>query len=681
LKWFSTDIKPIKNKEQLRRKLPNDGVTLSHFIASTKNDTRGENQLFQEEEFIPLPTSAPIGLESRKEDPKRVLKFHLKTYGCQMNVNDSDIVRSILLDNKITLQNHKISFEETQEEMDADVLLTNTCAIRENAESKVWHRLKELRAHDSKNPLEPLSIVAPSENTTEGNKMSTVTNKKTKGIKRKRIIGVLGCMAERLKEDMFKDGTADLIVGPDAYRDLPRLISALAPLPISPNGSDQFEMPMMERALNVELSFDETYADITPVRSNPGDVTAFVSVMRGCNNMCSYCVVPFTRGRERSRELDSIVEESKILFYEHGVKEICLLGQNVNSYHDKSEKAVLAKPAKEENRHEFRIGSKTMYKAGYQTSNDGFSNMFRLRGGAGYYFVDLVNAVSEISPELRVRFTSPHPKDYPPELLSLMAEKNNVCNHLHMPAQSGSTTVLQRMRRGYTREAYMELIDDVRSTIPDVAISSDFITGFCGETEEEHQDTLSLMDYVSYDQAFMFAYSMRGKTHASHTMQDDIPEEVKARRLQEVISMFRTKVQKRNEEIEIGKLRLVLVEGESKKSRGGCRSWGGRTDQNKRLIFDIKEDIPKCWSEEAVGSMLSTLNQHYGKDSMAKSQLLYDFAKSPKVDVKPGDYVVVQVNEVRGHTLKGKLMWRATLQGFSEMNLEQSPLAGFGSLS
>jgi tRNA A37 methylthiotransferase MiaB len=186
---------------------------------------------------------------------------------------------------------------------------------------------------------------------------------------------------------------------------------------------------------------------------------------------------------------------------------------------------------------------------------------------------------------------------------------------------------------------------------------------------------------MSYDQAFMFAYSMRGKTHASHTMQDDIPEEVKARRLQEVISMFRTKVQKRNEEIEIGKLRLVLVEGESKKSRGVCRSWGGRTDQNKRLIFDIKEDIPKCWSEEAVGSMLSTLNQHYGKDSMAKSQLLYDFAKSPKVDVKPGDYVVVQVNEVRGHTLKGKLMWRATLQGFSEMNLEQSPLAGFGSLS
>jgi len=682
LKWFSTDIKPIKNKEQPnRRNLPNDGVTLSHFIASNKNDNRGENRNLHEEELIPLPTSAPLGLESRN-DPRRVLKFHLKTYGCQMNVSDSDIVRSILLDKENTIRNYQITFEEAQEEMDADVLLTNTCAIRENAESKVWHRLRELRAHDSKNPLEPLSILAPTENTsTDGNKATTVATKKTKGMKRKRIIGVLGCMAERLKEDMFKDGTADLIVGPDAYRDLPKLISALAPLPKPENGMNHFEMPMMERALNVELSFDETYADITPVRSNPGDVTAFVSVMRGCNNMCSYCVVPFTRGRERSRELDSIVEESKMLFYEHDVKEICLLGQNVNSYHDKSAKAVIAKPAIEENVQEVRNGSKTIYKAGYQTSNDGFSNMFRLRGGAGYYFVDLVDAVSDISPELRVRFTSPHPKDYPPELLSLMAEKNNVCNHLHMPAQSGSTTVLQRMRRGYTREAYIDLIDDVRSKIPDVAISSDFIAGFCGETEEEHQDTLSLMDYVSYDQAFMFAYSMRGKTHASHTMQDDIPEEVKARRLQEIIAMFRTKVQKRNEEMELGKLRLVLVEGESKKSREGSRSWGGRTDQNKRLVFDIKEDIPKCWSEEAVGTMLSNLNQHYGSNPLAKSHLLYEFVKSPKVDVKPGDYVVVQVNEVRGHTLKGKLMWRASLQGFSEMKLEQSPLVGLGSLS
>lgn len=686
LKRFSTDAKAsITDKEQPRRKLPNDGVTLSHFMASTKrNGSVGEKNLFQEEEeVIPLPTSAPLGLELTKY-PRRLLKFHLKTYGCQMNVNDSDIVRSILLDKENTMKNYQVLFEETQEEMDADVLLTNTCAIRENAESKVWHRLNELRAHDSKNPLEPLSIVAPTGNTMEGDKMNSVTSKKTnKGMKRKRIIGVLGCMAERLKEDMFKDGTADLIVGPDAYRDLPRLVTALAPLPISENARDNvFEMPMMERALNVELSFDETYADITPVRSNPGDVTAFVSVMRGCNNMCSYCVVPFTRGRERSRELDSIVEESKMLFHEHGVKEICLLGQNVNSYHDKSEKAILAKPAQDTNaQHELHNGTKPMYKAGYQTSNDGFSNMFRLRGGAGYYFVDLVDAVSEISPELRVRFTSPHPKDYPPELLSLMAEKDNVCNHLHMPAQSGSTTVLKRMRRGYTREAYMELIDDVRSTIPDVAISSDFITGFCGETEEEHQDTLSLMDYVAYDQAFMFAYSMRGKTHANHTMQDDIPEEIKARRLQEVISMFRTKVQKRNEEMEVGKLRLVLVEGESKKSREGHRSWGGRTDQNKRLVFDIKEDIPKCWSEEAVGNMLSKLNQFYGRGSMAKSQLLYDFAKSPKVDVKPGDYVVVQVDEVRGHTLKGKLMWRATLQGFSEMKLEQSPLVGLGSLS
>lgn len=407
-------------------------------------------------------------------------------------------------------------------------------------------------------------------------------------------------------------------------------------------------------------------------------LVSFATIILQCychviiNNIPQFSVVPFTRGRERSRELESIVEESRGLF-ENGVKEIVLLGQNVNSYHDRSDNAIQSKPS---------VSTDTAgdYKAGYKTSNDGFSNLFRLRGGAGYYFVDLVEAISDIDPELRVRFTSPHPKDYPPELLSLMAERHNVCNNLHMPAQSGSTTVLERMRRGYSREAYFELIDDVRSTIPDVSISSDFITGFCGETEEEHADTLSLMEQVKFDQAYMFAYSMRGKTHANRTMQDDVPEDVKSRRLQEVIAMFRNNVQQRNDEHEVGKLRLVLVEGESKKSSAEARSWGGRTDQNKRIIFPTKE-TPQCWSEESVNPILSTLSQP-NTDPTMRSALMYNFVQSPKVQIEAGDYAVVEVTEARGHTLRGKLLWRASMQGFQEMGLTQgnvgNPFFSFG---
>ena len=302
-------------------------------------------------------------------------------------------------------------------------------------------------------------------------------NKKKKQKRKKRIIGVLGCMAERLKEDMFKHGTADVVVGPDAYRDLPRLLSVLsAPSSIvgssdnndnsssgHTNNNNNNIIPT-ERAVNVQLSLDETYASITPVRSNPHDVSAFVSVMRGCNNMCSYCVVPFTRGRERSRDMESIVEETTRLVEEEGIKEVILLGQNVNSYHVRED----GKKKKKKGRGDDDDSSSDDT---YQTSNDGFSNMFRLRHGDGYRFANLLEAVSNISPELRVRFTSPHPKDYPPSLLSLMSERANICNHLHMPAQSGSSLVLERMRRGYTREAYLELINDVRTLIPDVAIS------------------------------------------------------------------------------------------------------------------------------------------------------------------------------------------------------------------
>ena len=529
------------------RHIPKDGLMLSDFVRSDDNKGLTKNNV------------------ARPDAPT----FHIKTYGCQMNVSDSDIVRAFLLES---------GMEEVSTEKEASVLLTNTCAIREGAEQKVWHRLRGLKSQQKSKQQQP------------------------------RIVGVLGCMAERLKHDLLEDGLADLVVGPDAYRDLPRLINVLL---------DHDE----ETAVNVQLSLEETYADVRPVRRN-ADVSAFVSVMRGCNNMCSYCVVPFTRGRERSRPYDSIVSEIQHLVEEEGVKEVVLLGQNVNSYHDKTEASIQAKPQSD-----------------YNTSNTGFSNLYRLRGGAGYYFADLIEAVSNLSPELRVRFTSPHPKDYPPELLQLMAERPNVCSQLHMPAQSGNTAVLERMRRGYSREAYMQLIEDVRSKIPGVAISSDFIAGFCGETEEEHQDTLTLMETIEYDQAFMFAYSMRGKTHAHRTMEDDVPEDIKLRRLQEIINVYRTKVQERNERTEIGRLRLVLLEGESKKSTPENARWSGRTDQNKRVIFP--REFCLASKEDKV-----------------------------RVDLQAGDYGVVEITEAKGHTLRGKLLWRTTLQEFSEVTPE-----------
>ena len=376
--------------------------------------------------------------------------------------------------------------------------------------------------------------------------------------------------------------------------------------------------------------------------------------------MCSYCVVPFTRGRERSREMESVVEETKRLLDEEGIKEVILLGQNVNSYHDvvrgeKKEKAVVQDTT-------------------YQTSNVGFSNMFHLRHGDGNRFADLLEAVSSLSPELRVRFTSPHPKDYPPSLLALMAERPNICNHLHMPAQSGSSTVLERMRRVYSCEAYLELIGDVRRLIPDVAISNDFITGFCGETDEEHAETLSCMEDVQFDQAFMFAYSMRGKTHAARTMEDDVPADVKQRRLNEIIEVFRRNVQLRNEEIEVGKLRLVLVEGEAKRSTAENKTWSGRTDQNKRVVFADGSFAV----EEEVNPYLSRLLSSSGdvllnKDERVASPLLFeDIANGngtdsflrAKAHLSRGDYAVVQITEARGHALRGHALWRSSIVGF-----------------
>ena len=557
-----------------RSRLPRDGPSFQDFLATNSRN--------------PIQSiSVATGSSTLKAS------FHMKTYGCQMNVNDSDIVRSLLQD---------AGLQETEDETQADVLLTNTCAIREGAEAKVWQRLRELRGRRRKLPK-----------------------------RRKVVVGVLGCMAERLKEDLLKDGLADLVAGPDAYRDLPRLIHELW----------SEDMPV-EQALNVQLSIDETYADITPVRRNTDDVSAFVSIQRGCANRCSFCIVPFTRGQERSRPLESIVDEIKRLVTEENIKEVTLLGQNVNSYHDKSDASLMARPASE-----------------YTLSNEGFRSRIRRTDG-GYHFADLVAQVSDLSPELRVRFTSPHPKDYPPSLLDLMAERHNVCKQLHMPAQSGSTTMLERMKRGYSREAYLDLVlNDVIPRIGDVAISSDFISGFCGETEEEHQDTLSLMEIVRYDHAFMFAYSMREKTHAHRIMEDDIPAEIKQRRLTEIIDMFQRKVQEKNLEQEVGKFRCVLVEGESKRSKEGAKLWNGRTDQNKRIIFPVDEDV-SCWTD-------ANLKLYLQDDGNAESA--NEVSGGPKVSLEKGDYAIVQVTEAKGHTLRGRLLFRTTLQGFSEMGL------------
>jgi MiaB/RimO family radical SAM methylthiotransferase len=372
-----------------------------------------------------------------------------------MNESDSEIVRSILL---------KAGHVMHSDVNTADIVLTNTCAIRENAEMKVHGRLAEYGAIRRKRRQKNQPRDYP-------------------------IIGVLGCMAERLKEKLLETKSVDFVCGPDAYRDIPRLLNTVL-------SSDMKEA-------NTLLSIDETYADVTPVREANSGKNAFVSIMRGCNNMCSFCIVPFTRGRERSRELNSIMKEVENLSSQ-GVKEVVLLGQNVNGYHDISSYSAELYPTNTE----------------YKASSSGFSNMFngKIRNKPGARFADLLKLVAAVNPDMRVRFTSPHPKDFPEEVLEAVATVPNICKSLHMPLQSGSTSTLQRMRRGYSREAFLDLIQRTRETIPGVGLSTDMIVGFCGETEEEHLDTLSAMREVSFDQAFMFAYSLREKTHADRVM-------------------------------------------------------------------------------------------------------------------------------------------------------------------
>lgn len=412
------------------------------------------------------------------------LRFHVETYGCQMNVADSDVVRSVLIE-----AGH-VNVDSVDE---ADVILTNTCAIRENAESKIWHRLKYFQSMRNKNrALHVRKAGYP-------------------------LVGVLGCMAERLKTRLLEENSVDFVCGLDAYRDIPRLISSVGVTNI--------------KEANTRLSFEETYADIAPIREASSSISAFVSIMRGCNNMCTYCIVPFTRGRERSRPISTILKEIADL-RDSGVKEVMLLGQNVNGYFDNSEDGINLFPDRERK----------------YTLSSGFSKpLYRSKkqDGAGARFVDLLRSISDMVPDMRIRFTSPHPKDFPEEVLELIAERPNLCSALHLPAQSGSTAVLSRMRREYSKEDYVALVKQARKIIPNVSISSDFITGFCGETEEEHQETIRLLKEIKYDMAFMFAYSLREKTSAYYKLQDDVSEDVKARRLQEIISTFQETSQER----------------------------------------------------------------------------------------------------------------------------------------
>ena len=410
-------------------------------------------------------------------------KFFIESYGCQMNFSDSEIVASIL---------HGEGFAATRNVEEADLVLLNTCSIREKAESTIRHRLQ--------------------------------TFKKIKENKPAMLIGVLGCMAERLKAKFLEEEKlVDIVVGPDAYRSLPGLVA---------------EAEGGQKSVNVLLSREETYSDIAPVRLDSNGVTAFVSIMRGCNNMCTFCVVPFTRGRERSRDAESIVNECKDLFT-RGYKEVTLLGQNVDSYY-------------------------------YTAAN-----------GENVDFAMLLERVALVSPLLRVRFSTSHPKDITDDVLHTMAKYHNICKYIHLPVQSGNTRILQLMNRTYTREWYLSKIKRIREIMPDCAISTDIISGFCTETEEEHQDTLSLMDLTRYDMAYMFSYSERPGTLAARRYTDDVPEEVKKRRLIEIINLQQSR-QAESFKNDIGKTFEVLIESTSKKSE---LEWSARNSQNKVVVF------------------------------------------------------------------------------------------------
>ena len=473
-----------------------------------------------------MPATAEISLkdhdESRQGEAFAVKKlyttalparlFYIESYGCAMNFSDSEIIASILM---------REGFTATENFMEADLLLINTCSIRENAEQRVRQRLTEFSKAKRKN--------------------------------RDAVIGVLGCMAERLKSKFLEEEKiVDIVVGPDAYRDLPLLVAR------AEDG---------HKAVNVLLSREETYSDINPVRLNSNGITAFISIMRGCNNMCSFCVVPFTRGRERSRDPHTIIAEATALF-ENGYREVTLLGQNVDSY--------------------FWEHPST---------------------GETLNFAQLLERVAKVNPLLRVRFSTSHPKDITDEVLHTMAAYHNICKHIHLPVQSGSSEVLKRMNRTYDREWYIERVNSIRKILPGCGISTDIITGFCGETESDHLETLSMLEYVRYNLAYMFSYSERPGTPAEKKFVDDVSSEVKSRRLAEIVELQHQHQLQIHQE-EVGRTYEVLAEGVSKRSK---EHLFGRTSQNKVIIF-------------------------------------------PKHNISTGDYVTVKVKDYTSATLMGEVV-------------------------
>jgi tRNA-2-methylthio-N6-dimethylallyladenosine synthase len=451
--------------------------------------------------------------------PSNGKKLYLESYGCAMNFSDSEVVASILANE---------GYETTKNSEEADVILLNTCSIRDNAEQRVNKRLFDFKQQKKNNP--------------------------------KLVVGILGCMAERLKENLLEQQKlVDLVAGPDSYRDLPNLI---------------FEVNGGHKAVNVLLSRDETYGDINPVRLDNSGISAFVSITRGCDNMCSFCVVPFTRGRERSRDPQTIVQECKDLI-SNGYKEVTLLGQNVDSYR-------------------WNMTSKGEIKDESQKTTN---------------FAQLLDMVARIHPELRIRFSTSHPKDMSDEVIETMKRHENICAHIHLPVQSGNSEILSKMNRGYSREWYLDRIRAIKRFYPECYISSDFIAGFCGETEEQHQDTLSLMDEVKFSFAYMYTYSERPKTLAERKFEDDVPETIKSRRLTEIIDKQLSHSLENNKK-EIGKIHRILVESISKKSQNDL---AGRNTHNTKVVFPkgnhkigeyVNVKIIDCTSATLIGELI-----------------------------------------------------------------------------
>ena len=487
-------------------------------------------------------------------------KLYIETYGCQMNFADTEIVASIM---------QKDGYNTTSEIANADIIFVNTCSIRDKAEQRVRKRLLYFNSLKKKNP-----------------------NLK---------IGILGCMAERLKSKLLEEEKiVDMVVGPDAYRDIPNLLK---------------EVDDHHKAVNVYLSREETYADISPVRLNSNGVTAFISIMRGCDNMCSFCVVPFTRGRERSRDPYSIVKEARDLF-DKGYREVTLLGQNVDSYKWEMEGSSGSNNDYNNNNNNGKSNGKVP-PLGRTMSSGHRASIAGSRGAGTINFAQLLEKVALISPELRVRFTTSHPKDMTDEVLYTMKKYDNICKNIHLPAQSGNSRVLKLMNRTYDREWYMERIKAIRSILgDDCGITTDFITGFCTETEKEHKDTLSLMEWVEYDYAYMFTYSERPGTLAAKKYKNNIPEDIKKRRLSEIIQLQQKYALERNH-LALNKIHKVLIEGFSKRSKDDL---SGRNSENKVVVFPV-------------------LNGHSNAGSIQK-----------------GDYVDVLVRKCTAATLLGEII-------------------------